>query len=138
MASVMVNAKLGLLRKMVLADVPVPEVETDTGLVMETPASVLSVLPAPALALTVNWSRALTRPPTVFAIVTRLFLVLVKVQAAAELVVLRPAVAVRVALFVVNVGEPVTAAQEILDEVSQLVVAASTMVSVLVVDVTDI
>ena len=54
MASVMVNAKLGVLRKIELAVVPAPVVETDTGLVMETPASVVSVLPAPALALTVN------------------------------------------------------------------------------------
>ena len=67
----------------------------------------------------------------------RLFLVLVKVQAAAELVVFSAAVAVRVALFVVSVGEPVTAAQEMLDEVSQLVVAPSTMVSVLLAAVTD-
>ena len=134
----MVNGKPGVLRKIVLADTPAPEVETDTGLVAAPPASVVSVLPAPALALTVNWSATLTRPATDFAIVTRLFLVLVKVQAAAELVVLSPAVAVRVELFVVSTGEPIAAAQDMLDEVSQLVVAASTMVSVLLVAVTDI
>ena len=134
----MVNGKLGVLRKTVLADVPAPDVETDTGLVAAPPASVVRVLPAPALALTVNWSATLMRPPTDFVIVMRLFLVFVNVHAAAVLVVLSAAVAVRVELFVVSVGAPITGAHEMLDEVSQLVVAASTMVSVLLVAVTDI
>src|SRR3546814_3262674 len=64
-------------------------------------------------------------------------LVLVTVHAAAEFVVLRAAVMVRVALFVVRAGEPVTAAQLSAAVPPQCVVPDSTMVSVRLAATTD-